>query len=275
MRRTLNLFLAAAVLAISSGAAFAQEFKLTVRELRAGRRRDRPRDRNSSRKQSSRHTNGRVDIAIYGNNSLGSNREALEMARAGGIDFVVAGSTRPAASRRFCTRSRCLTCSRIATPCWHCSMERLAKHQQARREERIADYWPWVRHVSNSKRPILKVEDMRGLKLRTLPSPVHVSFFRALGAESTPMDWAEVMPALQQGVIDGQRTRRPHVSVPRLNFKILLAHSAHERSDVGGHESGRSSKDAEGYSGRPHAGGEGGDGVSAANSRRRSTTRRS
>ena len=69
----------------------------------------------------------------------------------------------------------------------------------------ILGWWEnGFRHVSNSKRPIVKADDIRGLKLRTLPSPVHVAFFRKLGAIPTPMDWAEVMPALQQGVIDGQ-----------------------------------------------------------------------
>jgi len=60
------------------------------------------------------------------------------------------------------------------------------------------------RHVSNSKRAVRTLEDLRGLKLRTLPTKVHVTFFRALGVSPTPMDWAEVYPALQQGVVDGQ-----------------------------------------------------------------------
>ena len=59
----------------------------------------------------------------------------------------------------------------------------------------------------------MKPDDIKGLKLRTLPSAVHVAYFRALGAIPTPMDWAEVMPALQQGVIDGQENR-PRSSIP-------------------------------------------------------------
>ena len=47
-------------------------------------------------------------------------------------------------------------------------------------------------------------EDIKGLKLRSLPAKIHVTFWRALGASPTPMDWAEVYPALQQGVVDGQ-----------------------------------------------------------------------
>jgi len=70
---------------------------------------------------------------------------------------------------------------------------------------KVAGWWDnGFRHVSNSKRPVRTAEDLRGLKLRTLPTKVHVTFFRALGVSPTPMDWAEVYPALQQGVVDGQ-----------------------------------------------------------------------
>ena len=80
------------------------------------------------------------------------------------------------------------------------------------------------RHVSNNKRPILKPDDIKGLKLRTLPSAVHVAYFRALGAIPTPMDWAEVMPALQQGVIDGQENP-PSVVYPYRVFEFQKFYS--------------------------------------------------
>ena len=60
------------------------------------------------------------------------------------------------------------------------------------------------RHVTASKRAIKKVDDLRGLKIRTMENPVHLAAFRALGAQPTPMAWTEVITALQQGTIDGQ-----------------------------------------------------------------------
>jgi len=70
---------------------------------------------------------------------------------------------------------------------------------------KLAGWWDnGFRHISNNKRPVRTPDDLRGLKLRTLPTKVHVAFFRALGVAPTPMDWAEVYPALQQGVVDGQ-----------------------------------------------------------------------
>lgn len=60
------------------------------------------------------------------------------------------------------------------------------------------------RHVSNKRKPISSVEDMKGLKIRTLPTPVHIAFFKALGAAPTPLDWTELFEALRTGVVDAQ-----------------------------------------------------------------------
>jgi tripartite ATP-independent transporter DctP family solute receptor len=58
--------------------------------------------------------------------------------------------------------------------------------------------------LTNSKRPVESPEDMVGLKLRTMPTPVPLAFFKMLGANPTPMNFGEVFTALQQGVVDGQ-----------------------------------------------------------------------
>ena len=48
------------------------------------------------------------------------------------------------------------------------------------------------------------MEDLKGLKIRTLPTPVHIAFFKALGAAPTPMDWSELFEGLRSGVVDAQ-----------------------------------------------------------------------
>ena len=60
------------------------------------------------------------------------------------------------------------------------------------------------RHTTNSKHPINSVEDMKGLKIRTMTTPIHLEVFEALGANPTPMAFSELFSALQQGVVDGQ-----------------------------------------------------------------------
>ncbi len=60
------------------------------------------------------------------------------------------------------------------------------------------------RHLTNSKRPVRRPEDLKGLKLRLMEAPVFLDTFKQLGVTPVPMPFPEVYNALQQGVIDGQ-----------------------------------------------------------------------
>jgi tripartite ATP-independent transporter DctP family solute receptor len=66
-------------------------------------------------------------------------------------------------------------------------------------------YWELgFRNITNSRRPINKVEDIAGLKLRVIPNAINVDWVKALGANPTPMPFPEVYTALEQKAIDGQ-----------------------------------------------------------------------
>lgn len=219
---------AAAVLHASMGAAFAQtQFNLRFASFAPeGDVFDRTTHRFAE--DLGRLTNGQVKVTVFRNNSLGSNREVLEMAKVGSIDFAIAGSTHVSryapvlisASFPYMWKDRD-TMFRLLDG----DVGKRLNELVARQGLQILGWWDTgFRHVSNSKRPIVKPEDIRGLKLRTLPSPVHVAFFRKLGAIPTPMDWAEVMPALQQGVIDGQENP-PAVMYPYRVFEFQKFYS--------------------------------------------------
>ena len=60
------------------------------------------------------------------------------------------------------------------------------------------------REISNSKRPIHKPEDLKGLKIRVVGSPLFLDTFSTLGANPTQMSWADAQPALATGAVDGQ-----------------------------------------------------------------------
>ncbi|MDR1826811.1 MAG: TRAP transporter substrate-binding protein [Methylobacteriaceae bacterium] len=72
------------------------------------------------------------------------------------------------------------------------------------------------RHVTNNVRPITKLEDFKGLKLRVMQNPSHIAVFRALGANPTAMAFSEVFSALQQGVIDGQENPLKNITSNKL-----------------------------------------------------------
>lgn len=51
------------------------------------------------------------------------------------------------------------------------------------------------------------MDDVAGLKIRTMENQVHIAFWKAMGADATPMSWGEAYTALQQGALDGQETQ--------------------------------------------------------------------
>ncbi|MBR0648363.1 TRAP transporter substrate-binding protein [Roseomonas terrae] len=59
------------------------------------------------------------------------------------------------------------------------------------------------RQMINNVRPIVRPEDLRGVKFRVLQSPIYIEMFRALGGNAVPMAWGETFTAVQQGAIDG------------------------------------------------------------------------
>jgi tripartite ATP-independent transporter DctP family solute receptor len=65
-------------------------------------------------------------------------------------------------------------------------------------------YWELgFRHFHNSKRPIAKLEDLQGLKIRVIETPVYLDFMRAMGANATPLPYPELYGALESKAIDG------------------------------------------------------------------------
>jgi tripartite ATP-independent transporter DctP family solute receptor len=60
------------------------------------------------------------------------------------------------------------------------------------------------RQISNSKHEIKSPEDLKGMKLRVVGSPLYIDTFTALGANPTQMSWADAQPALATGAVDGQ-----------------------------------------------------------------------
>ena len=59
------------------------------------------------------------------------------------------------------------------------------------------------------------MSDFKGLKIRTMENPYHIKFWKALGANPTPMSYSEVYIGLQQGTIDAQENPLEAIIVPR------------------------------------------------------------
>jgi tripartite ATP-independent transporter DctP family solute receptor len=72
------------------------------------------------------------------------------------------------------------------------------------------------RHTTNSKRPITKVEDFGGIKLRVMQNKVYIDSFNALGANAVPMAFTEVYSALETKTVDGQEN--PYTNIQNMKF---------------------------------------------------------
>ena len=66
-------------------------------------------------------------------------------------------------------------------------------------------YWELgFRNLTNSKKPLTKAEDIAGLMIRVIQSPIYIDMFNALGANAVPMPFPELYTAMEQKAVDGQ-----------------------------------------------------------------------
>jgi len=86
-------------------------------------------------------------------------------------------------------------------------------------------YWDLgFRNLTNSKRPVSKLEDIAGLKIRVIQSPLYIDLFNALGATATPMPFPELYSALDQKAVDGQEN--PNSTILASKFNEVQKHLA-------------------------------------------------
>ena len=76
------------------------------------------------------------------------------------------------------------------------------------------------RELTNSKRSVAKPDDLEGLKLRVVGSPIFVDIFKAMGANPVSMNWGEALSAFQQGTVDGQENPVISVIIPNKLWQV-------------------------------------------------------
>ncbi len=152
-------------------------------------------------------TNGKVKFEIFGNGALGGEREMLEGVQLGTLDMsvittgVVTNFVPEVAVIEFPFLFRDLDHT-YKTLDGEVGQELLDKMSDVNLKG-IAFWENGQRHLANSKKPIKSVEDLKGLKMRTIESELLLDTYSALGTNATPMAFPEVYSGLQQRVIDG------------------------------------------------------------------------
>ena len=87
------------------------------------------------------------------------------------------------------------------------------------------------RSFYTTKKPILKPDDLAGLKIRTQQSPMAIKLIEALGGSATPISWGELYTALQQGVVDGAENNPPSLYTSN-HYEVCKYYSLDEHTSV-------------------------------------------
>jgi len=166
------------------------------------------------------YTDNRVEIQIYPNNQLGSEQEVAQAVRLGSIEaeLLYTGNLQPFAPSVgvlhlpyiFNNREEA---RKVIAAIIDDLNERMIKEAGVRA---LLYYEKGFRVLTNSKKPVTKIDDLKGLKIRVSKTNVTIETFKAWGIDPIPMAWAEVFTALQQGVIDGQEN--PYATIPAFKF---------------------------------------------------------
>ena len=151
---------------------------------------------------------GRIDIEIYPNSALGSERVMFEQCQMGTLEIAYGTSSVLANFDKnlkildlpFLFSNEADAREAINGELGDAAIKDLENYGLKK--------FTWmengIRHVTNSQRAINTPDDLKGLKIRTMENDIHMSSFSHLGASPTPMAFTELFTALQQKTVDGQ-----------------------------------------------------------------------
>jgi tripartite ATP-independent transporter DctP family solute receptor len=152
-------------------------------------------------------TDGKVDVQLYPNSELGDDSQALQSIQMGSLEMGVLSSS---AFSQFDEKFNL-----VFLPFMFQSPEEAEAAIRGGFGELynswmeqyglkgVAWQYDGARNIGNTKRPIKKLEDVKGLKLRCMSSDIFIEMFELMGANATPMAFSEIYTSVQNGVVDG------------------------------------------------------------------------
>lgn len=158
-------------------------------------------------------TNGRIRVRLYPNNQLGNQRDVVEGLQLGSIEVSNIASVMSA----FVPETNLFELPFLFDGPEHFDAvldgpigQGLRPAFEKRGLHLLGYFDAGERHIMTSSGPIETLDDMAGLKIRTMENPLHLAAFRAFGANPLPMAYGELYTALEQGVIDGGEAADPN-----------------------------------------------------------------
>ena len=151
---------------------------------------------------------GQVELQLFHSSQLGTDEQVMKSIKLGVPEIVMTSSVMSSEDQRY----GIFEMPYIIVNRAH--MKRVSEDAQVKKAlmdglpakgYRLLGFWEnGFRHITNNTRPVVKPEDLKGIKLRVPSGVWRVKMFKAYGANPTPLAYAETYSALQTGVIDGQ-----------------------------------------------------------------------
>ncbi len=154
------------------------------------------------------HSNGRIEVIVQNNSVLGSDREIYEALQ---LNTVQASQGPLSTLANF--DPDFAVCD---LPFLFTSKEEAYANLDGEFGDALAATLPQYgmriiaygenafRNISNNQHPVKTAEDLKGLDIRVMESPVNIATYKAMGTNPTPMAFSELYGALQNGTVDGQ-----------------------------------------------------------------------
>ena len=168
-----------------------------------------------------KRTNGKYEVQVFPASTLGKESDINQGLTLGSVDIILSGASfagntyKPLAVTYFPFIFR--DAEHLLKYAKSDVFKELAKGYDDKSGNHITalNYYG-ARHVTSSAaKPVTKPEDMKGLKIRVPDAPAYLAFPKSLGANATPIAFAEVYLALQNGTVDAQENPLPTIEAKK------------------------------------------------------------
>ncbi len=160
-------------------------------------------------------TNGKYDIEVFAASQLGNENQINEGLGLGTVDIIYTGTSFAGSVYKPLSISGAPFMLRDFD---HWKAYRgsklfrdLAKGYEDKTKHKVITLTYYGERMVTANKEIKKPEDMKGMKLRVPPAPLYLMLAKSVGANATPIAFAEVYLALQQGTVDGQENPLPTI----------------------------------------------------------------
>ena len=175
---------------------------------------------------------GKVEVRVFHSSQLGSDEQMIKGIRVGAPEMQIPSTVMSTVDQRYGVfEMPYLIVSRahIKKAAENPAVQKALFEPLPSRGIRVLGVWEnGFRHITNNVRPIVRPEDLKGIKLRVPGGVWRVKMFQAYGANPSPMPFAEVYSALASGVMDGQENPFSQISSAKFHevqkFLSLTGH---------------------------------------------------